>query len=140
MAVTGAIVAVVGLGVSVDAQNEQQDELVAQKRAKRATEFTKVQRERRAALREKRIRTAQLNVAAEATGVAGSSGELVTEAALSTNFAVNTGFQAGLQEASDVIGASQVRGAKAQVKEGIGQAVQSIGFQAFQANGGFTKG
>jgi len=140
MAVTGAIVATIGLGISIDAQKEQARELVVQKRARRATEFTKVQRERRAALREKRVRLAQLNVAAEATGVSGSSGELATESAISTNFATNVGFQAGLQEASDVIGASQIRGAKAGIKAGIGQSLQSIGFQTFSANGGFTKG
>ena len=138
MAVTGAIVAVVGLGVSVDEGKKQAREVKRQKTSQRATDFSKQQRERRAALREKRVRTAQLNVAAEATGVGGSSGELATEAALGTNFATNVGFGAGLQEARDVIGASQIRVAKSQIRQGIGQSVQSIGINIFAANDGFT--
>ncbi len=139
MAVVGAVVAVVGLGVSVAATQSQAREAKIQKTATTAVEFSKRARERRAALKERRIRTAQLSVSAEATGVAGSSGELGTEAALSTNFATNVGFGAGLQETRNVIGASQVRSARAGVRGAVGGAVQGVGTSIFNANGGFNR-
>ena len=137
MAVTGAVVAVVGLGVAVDVSKTQAREGVRQKRATRAVEFSRQQRERRAALRERRIRIGQLNVAAQATGVAESSGELATEAAIATNFAVNVGFGNQLQAARNVIGASQIRTAKSKVRGAVGGAIQGIGANIFQLGGGF---
>ncbi len=139
MAVTGGIIAVIGLGVSIDEGKRQTRAAVRQKRAARAVDFGKQQKERRAALREKRVRIAQLNVASEATGVSGSSGELATETAIATNFAVNVGFGNMLQEARDVIGTNQITAAKSRIKQGLGQSVQNIGFNIFQANDGFEQ-
>ena len=137
MAVVGGIVSVIGLAINIDEGKSQAREAKRQKIAKRASEFTVAQRERRAALREKRVRQAQLSTASAATGVTGSSGELATEAALSTNFATNVGFLNQRQATVDVIGASQVRQARSRVKQGIGQAIQSTGVNIFSANGGF---
>ncbi len=139
MAVVGAIVAVVGTAIQVQEGKKQTRELKKQKVATTAIEFSKRARERRAALKERRIRTAQLQVTAEATGVGGSSGELATESALSTNFATNVGFGAGLQASRDVIGASQVKVAKSQVRQQTGGALQRTGTSIFNNNGGFKE-
>lgn len=137
MAVTGAIIAGVGTAVTIVEGKKQAKEQGIRQRAIRATEFGKRAAERRAQVRERRIKTARLQVAAEATGVRGSSGELGLESVFSTQFAANTGFGAGLQEARDVIGASQIKTAKSQVRGAIGSSLQSIGFKAFEANDGF---
>lgn len=137
MAVVGAITAVVGLAVSIDEQKEQTEEQTIQKRAVRATEFSKRARERRQALRERRIKTARLEVAAQATGVSGSSGELGTISTLATQFAANVGFGRGLQKARDVIGASQIRVAKSQVSQAVGSSLQRTGLSIFSSEGGF---
>lgn len=137
MAVTGGILAVIGAGASIDASKAQARSAKREKIASSAMEFSKRARERRAALKEKRIRTAQLRAASAATGVTGSSGELGTEAVLSTNFASNVGFGAGLQAGRDAIGAAQVSAARAGLKGAYAGAVQSMGMNIFSNYGGF---
>lgn len=137
MAVTGAVIAGIGTAVSISEGREQARELKKQKVATSATEFSRRARERRAALRERRIKTGRLQAAAEATGVSGSSGELALESTFSTQFATNVGFGRGLQRSRDIIGASQIRVAKSQVSQAVGASLQRTGISIFSAEGGF---
>lgn len=137
MAITGAIITTVGTVASIDAQRDQQKEAEIQRRSQRAVEVSKASREKRAQIRERRIKQARLAVAAEATGTAGSSALAGAQGVLSTQFATNTGFGAQLQQARDVIGASQVRSARAGLRGSIASSVAGIGSNIFSAYGGF---
>lgn len=125
MATASAIIAVIGLALSEEEKAAQAREQKKQKVASRATEFEKRARERRQQIRERRIKTAQLQTSAETTGVTGSSGQLGAESVFSTNFAVNTGFGNQLQASRNVIDASSVRIAKSQQRQATAQSIFS---------------
>lgn len=107
-------------------------------RAQRAVDTARASREKRAALREKRIMQAQLAQAAQASGVSGSSGELGAASVLATSFATNQGFAAGLQEARNVTDDAIIRQTRAQLRQQLGQSVASLGFDIFRSQGGFN--
>lgn len=137
MAIAGAIVAVVGLAISEDARQDAQEAQEEQIRAQRAVDTTKLARERRAAVREKRIKQAQVEQAAQTGGVSGSSGALTAPGVLATQFATASGLQAGFQEARTVSDRAMIKATKAQFQGQMGQSISSIGFKTFAAGGGF---
>lgn len=137
MAVASAIIAAVGAIYSAEQQSKAAEAQAVQIRAENAVSAAKLARERRAALREKRIMQAQIEQASEATGVAGSSGAISAPGILATQFATNLGFQNTLQAARNVRDDALIAQSKAQVKSQLGQSVSSIGFSAFQGAGGF---
>lgn len=137
MSTAAAVAVVVGTAVSVDAgrkaakaTKEKGQVISAQQRIQdRATQ--------RQAARTARIKQAQIEQAAEATGTSGSSTEASAQASLSTQVAANQARISGQQ-----LGAASVTNlnadiADASVQGQAGAGISSIGSQAFAATGGF---
>ena len=131
MAVTGAIIAVIGLGVSIDAQKAQQREAKRQRNIQNASNAAQRDRERRKAIRQRRAAQARIEQASYNTGVAGSSGELAGVGALATDFAVNEAFLASQESLGQQMAASQNRQAGAALRQGYGNLLQQVGMQTF---------
>ena len=134
MATAGAIIAVIGLAVSVDAakaQDRAQDRQLAITASSDASERA---RKRRKAVRIQRIKSAKIEQAAINTGVSGSSGEFASVGALSTDFALDLGTLASRKETS-VKSLSNARDiGKAKVKSAVGSSLQSVGSMVIGAN------
>ena len=134
MAITGAVIATIGLGFTIDATKAQAragEREAANQASLQATERAK---QRRKAVRLQRIKRAQLKQASINTGVAESSGEIAGIAGLASNFAV-TGGELASEEAASIKSLQNVRDiGKAGVKSAVGSALQTIGFQTIGAN------
>ena len=134
MAIAGAVIAVVGLAVSVDAakaSKRAQDRQAANQASAAATERAI---KRRKSIRQQRIRAAQLEQSAVNTGVAGSSGEIAGLAGTASTFAsseaaLSSGAATSLRSLNNArdIG-------KAGVKSAVGGALTSIGSSVIGAN------
>lgn len=138
MAAAAIVLSLWGTAESLEQGREAARAQESQIRAQRAVDTAKASREKRAALREKRIIQAQLAQSAQASGVSGSSGALGAAGVLSTSFAVNQGFAAGLQEARNVTDDAIIRQTRAQLGQQLGQSVANIGFDIFRSQGGFS--
>jgi hypothetical protein len=138
MAVVSAVVAVVSLGVSLDAQKTQQREAERQRNIGNASSASDRARARRQQVREQRVKRAQIEQAAANTGVAGSSGELAGVGALSTDFAVNEGYIRQSESLGQALGASRARAGKAAVQGQVGAAIGQLGQVAGSLDGIFS--
>lgn len=143
---------------AISAQRQAEAQKEAKKDAKRAeAEQRKAQAEqrasnaaqsaaeRRAQIREERVRRAKVIQASENTGVSGSSGEAGATANLATTLGSNIGRNIGAlqtaenisqanQNAADFLGSAQSHQADASMWGTVGQLGQSI----FSAAGGFN--
>ena len=134
MAVVGAVVAVIGLGLSIDAANKQERATEEEARNIASQEASDRAIQRRKLVRQQRIKRAQLEQAAINTGVSDSSGEIAGVGGLASDFAIGQGFLAS-REATSLRSLESARDiGKARVQSATGSALQSVGFQVIGAN------
>lgn len=151
MAITGAIIAGVGLATSVvgaHKQNTQAEKIAGQQQIARgeqkAANAAQAAQERRNQIREERVRRAKILQASENTGVSGSSGETGAIGGMSTALSSNIGANLGsIQRANTLSDVSQnianFEGAfrQAQQQQQMGNQLFSMGTSIFGAAGGF---
>lgn len=151
-AVIGAVIGVAGAVQSSEAQSQANRQAKKSQKAQeqagyeqKALQAQQAAQEKRAQIREERVKRAKVLQASENTGVAGSSGEAGAIGSLSTNLASNLGFNKGQidgagrisalnQQASDFMSASQNKINEANTWG----AVQGLGTSIFSAAGGFN--
>lgn len=124
VAAVGAVTTVAG---TIEQNRAGKKSAAAQKEAadiSGAQQKNQEMEQRRQQVREQRIRTAQIQQSASNTGVAGSSGELGSIAALNTSTGSNIAFSKGATLASEGISAQNQNAADASMR---GQLAGSIG-------------
>lgn len=137
MAITGAVIAVVGTGYSIYSQQQAAKQ---QKKARRAQERQQQLQYRRSQVQS--IRQAQI-AAAQQRATAGALGGLETSGVLGGRAAIGAQLGAGLGFASEMSGLSrnismfQQKAANAMGRAAIGQSIAGLGGQMFTAGGGF---
>tara|TARA_R110000744_G_scaffold91073_1_gene176837 strand:- start:3588 stop:4019 length:432 start_codon:yes stop_codon:yes gene_type:complete len=137
MSTAAAVAVVVGTAVSVDASRKAAAATKEKGKVISAQQRVQDRSTQRQAARTARIKQAQIEQAAETSGVAGSSSEASAKASLSTQVAANQARISGQQ-----LGAASVTNlnndiADAQVQSTLGSGISSVGSQAFSATGGF---
>lgn len=137
MSIASAIVAVVGLGVSIKSSNDAKDAREEAQAVQGATQRNEDAAALRRAAREERIRRAQITQAATSTGAGGSSLESGAIASLSQQTASNIARVGGQQLAAQGISQANQDLADARTLGAVGQSLTNLGNQSFQASGGF---
>lgn len=126
-AVAAVVVAIIGIGVSIDQQKAQQSEQRKQRRLVESQNANRREQERRRLIRQRRAAKARIEQAAVNTGVGGSSGELAGVGALATDFAINNAFLSGQQSLGQELQASQGRQATAATRQQFGSLLTQVG-------------
>ena len=137
MSVAAAVVAVIGLGVSVKSQADASKARKEGQAIQSAAQLNEDVAARRRAAREERIRRAQVMQAAENTGAGGSSKEIGAISSISQQTAAGISRQSGQQATAQGLGQVNQNLADAQTTQAIGGAMQQISGLIFSETGGW---
>ncbi len=134
MAIAGAVIAAIGVGVSIDAAQTGKRARDRQSANVASAEASQRAISRRRDIRKQRIKKAQIEQSAVNTSVAGSSGEFAAVGGLASDFALAAGANASRAATSlrTLNNARSMSGAS--VKGAIGSSLVSIGSSIFGAN------
>jgi hypothetical protein len=130
---------IVGLGGAIKADHEQKKAERAQSKARKeqsAQRGRETETSKRQALREERVRRAQLLQAGENTGTSGSSSETGSISNLAANVGANLAFQTGALASADLVTSFSQEAAGHQRSASRAQTVGGIGQQIFGATAG----
>jgi len=140
MAVTGAIIAVVGTGYSIYSQQQAAKQ---QKKARRAQERQQALQARRSqiqAARQAQIAAAQQRSAAAALGGLETSGAFGGRAAIGSGLGAGLGFSTEMSGLSRNISMFQQKAANAIGRANIGSSIAGLGTSIYGSSGGFDFG
>jgi len=134
MAITGAVIAVIGLGVSIDSAKASKRASDRQSANQASADATERAIKRRKAIRQQRIKSAQIEQSAINTSVSSSSGEIAGVSGTASNFAASESALSS-NAATSLRSLNNARDmSKAGVKAAYGSALQSIGTSVASAN------
>lgn len=137
MSTAAAVVAVVGLAVTVKGQRDAASARKEQGAIKSASQRNEDVSRGRQAARQARIKQAQIEQAAESLGTSASSSTGSAVGSLTTQVNENKARLEGQQLTAQAISKQSQKAADATVTQTLGAGLTSVGTQAFDKSGGF---
>ena len=133
--ILGLALAAIGTATQVASGVIQNDAARDAERARRGSEELTAQRQRLQAVREARIRRAEVASAAEARGAASTSAAAGAQASIGTQLQSNLGFIESQTQANRTIGDAQLRSNRAGLIASVGSELSNFGssFERFRA-------
>ena len=137
MSTAAAVAIVAGTAVTIDAGRKSAAAAKEKGQVISAQQRVQDRSTQRQAARAARIKQAQIEQAAESSGVTGSSSATSAQASLSTQVAANQARISGQQLGAASVTNLNADMADAQVQATLGAGITSVGSAAFSATGGF---